>query len=54
MEQRRLGNSGFFVPALSFGTGAFGGVGPLFSTWGNTDLAGANRMVDICLDAGGL
>jgi aryl-alcohol dehydrogenase-like predicted oxidoreductase len=52
MEQRRLGKSGLFVPALSFGTGTFGGVGPLFSTWGNTDVAGAKRLVDVCLDAG--
>jgi aryl-alcohol dehydrogenase-like predicted oxidoreductase len=34
------------------GTGTFGGQGPLFSTWGNTDVAGAKRLVDICLDAG--
>ena len=26
--------------------------GPLFSAWGNTDVAGARRIVDICLDAG--
>jgi aryl-alcohol dehydrogenase-like predicted oxidoreductase len=52
MEQRYLGRSGFRVPALGFGAGTFGGQGPLFSAWGNTDTAGARRIVDICLDAG--
>lgn len=52
MEYRRLGRSGFKVPALTFGTGTFGGQGPLFSTWGNTDVAGATRLVDICLEHG--
>ncbi|HTT08576.1 MAG TPA: aldo/keto reductase [Gammaproteobacteria bacterium] len=52
MEYRRLGNSGFTVPILSFGTGTFGGKGELFAAWGNTDVAGARRLVDICLDAG--
>jgi aryl-alcohol dehydrogenase-like predicted oxidoreductase len=52
MEYRRLGSSGLKVPALSFGAGTFGGVGPLFSAWGNTDAKGARRLVDICLDAG--
>lgn len=52
MEQRYLGRSGFRVPALGFGAGTFGGQGPLFSAWGNTDIAGARRIVDICLDAG--
>jgi aryl-alcohol dehydrogenase-like predicted oxidoreductase len=52
MEQRRLGNSGLFVPLLSFGTGTFGGEGALFSTWGNIDVNEARRMIDICLDAG--
>ncbi len=52
MEHRFLGNSGFKVPALGFGAGTFGGQGPLFSAWGKTDVAGARRIVDICLDAG--
>lgn len=52
MEYRHLGRSGFKVPALSFGTGTFGGQGKLFGAWGNTDVAGAKRLVDICLDAG--
>jgi aryl-alcohol dehydrogenase-like predicted oxidoreductase len=52
MEYRFLGRSGFKVPALGFGTGTFGGQGPLFSAWGRTDVAGARRLVDICLDAG--
>jgi aryl-alcohol dehydrogenase-like predicted oxidoreductase len=52
MEYRRLGASGLKVPALSFGTGTFGGRGPLFAAWGNTAGPEARRLVDICLDAG--
>lgn len=52
MEYRRLGASGFKVPVLSFGAGTFGGKGPLFSAWGDTDANEARRLVDICLDAG--
>ena len=52
MEYRYLGASGFRVPVLSFGTGTFGGQGALFSAWGSTDVAQAQRLVDICLDAG--
>lgn len=52
MEYRQLGNSGLRVPALSFGTGTFGGKGPLFSAWGGSDAAEARRLIDICLDAG--
>ena len=52
MEYRRLGASGLMVPALSFGTGTFGGEGPLFSAWGDTGEAEARRLVDICLEAG--
>jgi len=52
MEYRLLGASGFKVPVLGLGTGTFGGKGPLFSAWGNTDVAEARRLIDICLDAG--
>ncbi|WP_130618032.1 aldo/keto reductase [Dyella amyloliquefaciens] len=52
MEYRQLGASGFRVPVLSFGTGTFGGKGEFFGAWGNTDVAEAKRLVDICLDAG--
>jgi aryl-alcohol dehydrogenase-like predicted oxidoreductase len=52
MEYRQLGSSGLRVPALSFGTGTFGGRGPLFGAWGQSDTAEARRLVDICLDAG--
>jgi len=51
MEYRRLGASGFKVPALSFGTGTFGGVGRL-AAWGTTQAEEARRLIDICLDAG--
>jgi aryl-alcohol dehydrogenase-like predicted oxidoreductase len=40
------------VPALTFGTGTFGGKGKLFSAWGNSGVPEAKRLVDICLDAG--
>ena len=52
METRYLGNSGFKVPVLGFGAGTFGGKGPLFSAWGNTDNAQATRLIDISLEAG--
>jgi aryl-alcohol dehydrogenase-like predicted oxidoreductase len=51
MEYRRLGASGLRVPALSLGTGTFGGVGYL-AGWGATQADEARRMVDLCLDAG--
>ncbi|MFF2579521.1 aldo/keto reductase [Streptomyces goshikiensis] len=52
MECRRLGASGLQVPELSFGAGTFGGRGPLFGAWGNTGVAEARRLVDICVEAG--
>jgi len=52
MDYRQLGSSGLRVPALSFGTGTFGGTGPLFGAWGASDAAEARRLVDICLEAG--
>jgi aryl-alcohol dehydrogenase-like predicted oxidoreductase len=52
MEYRNLGASGLNVPALSFGTGTFGGQGPLFSAWGRSGTDEARRLVDICLEAG--
>lgn len=52
MEYRFLGASGFKVSALGFGAGTFGGKGPLFSAWGNTDIEEARRLIDVSLDAG--
>lgn len=52
MEYRQLGGSGLKVPALSFGTGTFGGSGELFAAWGSTGVQEATRLVDICLEAG--
>lgn len=52
MENRLLGASGLRVPVLSFGAGTFGGRGPLFSAWGDSDAAEARRLIDICLEAG--
>ncbi|MFH1804120.1 MAG: aldo/keto reductase [Pseudomonadota bacterium] len=52
MEYRQLGNSGLRVPALSLGTGTFGGQGPLFGAWGTIDAREATRMIDISLEAG--
>jgi aryl-alcohol dehydrogenase-like predicted oxidoreductase len=52
MEYRRLGNSGFVVPELSFGTGTFGGGTEFFKAWGASDVAEATRIVDVCLEAG--
>jgi len=52
MDYRFLGNSGFKIPVLSFGVGTFGGKGPLFSAWGNSDEREARRLIDVCLDYG--
>jgi aryl-alcohol dehydrogenase-like predicted oxidoreductase len=52
MEYRQLGGSGFKVPALSLGTGTFGGGNEFFKAWGASDVAEATRLVDICLEAG--
>ncbi len=52
MEYRQLGRSGLKVPVLSFGTGTFGGVGEMFARWGDTDVAQAKRLVDVCLEHG--
>jgi aryl-alcohol dehydrogenase-like predicted oxidoreductase len=52
MEYRQLGGSGFLVPALSLGTGTFGGGNEFFKAWGASDAAEATRLVDICLEAG--
>ena len=52
MEYRQLGSSGLRVPVLSFGTGTFGGTGPLFGAWGTSDAIEARRLIDICLEAG--
>jgi aryl-alcohol dehydrogenase-like predicted oxidoreductase len=52
MEYRLLGGCGLKVPALSFGTGTFGGGNEFFKAWGDTDVAEARRLIDICLEAG--
>ena len=52
MDYRRLGASGFKVPALSLGTGTFGGDGEFFAAWGSTNADGARRLIDICLESG--
>jgi aryl-alcohol dehydrogenase-like predicted oxidoreductase len=52
MEYRQLANSGLRVPAFTFGTATFGGVGEFFKAWGSTDVEGAKRLIDICLDNG--
>ena len=52
MDYRQLGSSGLRVPVLSFGTGTFGGTGPLFGAWGRSDETEARRLVDVCLEAG--
>jgi len=52
MEYRQLGGSGLRVPALTLGTGTFGGSGEFFKTWGSTGNEEATRLVDICLEAG--
>ncbi|HEY6496775.1 MAG TPA: aldo/keto reductase, partial [Trebonia sp.] len=51
MEYRQLGRSGLRVSVLTLGTMTCGGAGG-FSAVGATDVAGARRQVDLCLDAG--
>ncbi|MER7983741.1 aldo/keto reductase [Streptomyces sp. NPDC095817] len=51
MEYRQLGRSGLRVSALSLGTMTFGGK-DVFGNVGHTDIAGAKRQIDMCLDAG--
>src|ERR1700748_1207867 len=51
MEYRQLGNSGLLVSSLTLGTMTFGGQGN-FANVGNTEVAGARRQVDMCIDAG--
>jgi aryl-alcohol dehydrogenase-like predicted oxidoreductase len=52
MEYRLLGGSGLKVSALSFGALTFGGVGEFFKGFGETQIDDAQRLIDICLDAG--
>ncbi len=52
MEYRQLGGSGLKVPVLCLGTGTFGGGGEFFKAWGQTDVAEATRLVDVCLEGG--
>ena len=51
MLYRQLGRSGLRVSVLTLGTMTFGGVGA-FAKTGETDLAGARRLVDRCIEAG--
>jgi aryl-alcohol dehydrogenase-like predicted oxidoreductase len=52
MVYRFLGGSGLRVPALTFGTGTFGGKGELFSAWGKSGVSEARKLIDVCLEAG--
>ena len=51
MEYRQLGRSGLKVSVFSLGTMTFGGKGN-FGKTGATDVEGARRQVDLCLEAG--
>jgi aryl-alcohol dehydrogenase-like predicted oxidoreductase len=48
MDYRLLGRSGLKVSSLSIGTVTFGNDG----LWGSTELAEAQRQIDLCLDHG--
>jgi aryl-alcohol dehydrogenase-like predicted oxidoreductase len=51
MRYRQLGASGLRVSVLTMGTMTFGGTGR-FASVGSTDLDGARRHLDRCLEAG--
>src|SRR4051812_8370376 len=51
MRYRQLGSSGLRVSVLTMGTMTFGGEG-MFSSVGETDLGGAKRQLDMCIEAG--
>jgi aryl-alcohol dehydrogenase-like predicted oxidoreductase len=51
MEYRQLGRSGLRISVLTLGTMTFGGRGD-FANTGATDVAGARRLIDVCVDAG--
>jgi aryl-alcohol dehydrogenase-like predicted oxidoreductase len=51
MDYRQLGASGLRVSALTLGTMTFGGRDQ-FADVGSTDVAGATRQIDLCLDRG--
>jgi aryl-alcohol dehydrogenase-like predicted oxidoreductase len=51
MDYRQLGRSGLRVSSLCLGTMTFGGHGA-FADVGSTDVQGARRQIDLCLDAG--
>jgi aryl-alcohol dehydrogenase-like predicted oxidoreductase len=51
MDYRQLGASGLRVSALTLGTMTFGGR-DRFGMVGTTDVAGASRQIDLCLDRG--
>ena len=51
MQYRQLGRSGLRVSVLTLGTMTFGGRG-VFAKTGDTDVAGARRLVDRALEAG--
>src|SRR5688500_13560969 len=51
MDHRQLGRSGLRVSSLTLGTMTFGGGGK-FANVGSTDVDGARRQIDMCLDAG--
>jgi aryl-alcohol dehydrogenase-like predicted oxidoreductase len=51
MDYRQLGCSGLRVSSLTLGTMTFGGRDQ-FANVGSTDVAGATRQIDLCLDRG--
>ena len=51
MEYRQLGRSGLRVSTLTMGTMTFGGRG-MFENLGTTDVEGAQRQIDLCVDHG--
>ena len=51
MEYQSVGRVGRFLCSV-LGTGTFGGSNEFFKAWGESGVAEATRLVDICLEAG--
>jgi aryl-alcohol dehydrogenase-like predicted oxidoreductase len=52
LEYRKLGGSGFKIPALTLGTATFGGGSEFFRKWGDTGVKEATSLIDAAMEMG--